>query len=334
VVLVGATDTLLLPVSEATGAVWLSDDRWAVIAPGDKLVSLADFSRKTLSTFGGAEAKAYQQPFHLFRSGDSVGVADWKLRRATLWSLDGKLVGTVPAVDALRGALPRGRDAQGRWYFELHPTPGLDGSGNRDSAAVVRTASDFTVPDTVARLAPLDIAEVNTDGRRRFETRLLSGQDRWGVLSDGTVWVARVAENRVDWIGADGKATRGPQLPDKVFPVTEADREIFLQHFPPELRATAEQIPFAAIKPPFEAAFTDPDSRVWLVKSRAVGDSLRSNQITGAAGKLLREVRHRGYGRMLGAGGNHALVAEQFEGGVRLLLFALPAPAAAVNDSH
>ena len=95
------------------------------------------------------------------------------------------------------------------------------------------------------------------------------------MLPDGSVWVARVYDNRVDWRSPDGKWTRGDPLPDRVLEVTRYDRELFYQKFPPELRGTAEQLPFAAVKPPFEAGFTSPAGDVWLEKSRAPSDSSR-----------------------------------------------------------
>ena len=67
------------------------------------------------------------------------------------------------------------------------------------------------------------------------------------------MWVARVTENRVDWRSPDGEWDEGDALPDRVLEVTQYDRELFYRKFPPELRATAEQLPFAAVKPPFEA---------------------------------------------------------------------------------
>jgi len=324
-VLPPGTDPIVSPVGEATDAVWLGGQRWVIIAPQDKAVSLVDFAGRTIGPFGGARgAREYQQPFHIFRTGDSVAIDDWQMRRTTIWSLDGKMIGIIPAVNSLRGALPRARDGAGRWYFELRPLPGPEGAGNRDSAFVVRTESDFSEADTVIRLAPLDVAEVISEGRRRFERRLLSGQDRWGVLPDGSLWVGRVQQNRVDWVGSDQAVHRGPELPDQVFPVREPDRELFLRRFPQELRATAEQIPFAAIKPPFEAAFTTPAGQVWLVKSRAVGDSLRSNQVVGRDGHLAREVRHHGHGRVLAVSQSAVLLTEPFEGGIRLYQIALP----------
>jgi hypothetical protein len=321
-------DTLFAPYGEISGAAWLGAGQWAVIAPQDQAVGVADFQRQTLTRFGGRQARELEQPFHLFRRGDSLYIADWFRRRLTRWSLTGRLGGAYPALDAFRGALPRERDGDGAWYLELRPMPGREGRGNLDSGAVVRLRHDFSGGDTVARLAPDDVTEVVSDGRRRLERRLLSGQDRWGVLTDGSVWVARVTENRVDWRSAAGEVTRGPVLPDRVLPVTQNDRDLFLLRFDPGLRPTVSEIPFAAIKPPFEAALVSPEGQLWLVKSRAVGDSLRTYQVIDARGTLVSEVSHPGHGRILALGDGYALVGEPFAGGMRLLRYRLPGRAA------
>lgn len=326
--LVPTGDTLVVKVGEIADAAWLGGSRFVTIAPQDRAVTLVDFAGHRVAPWGGSASRELDQPFHLFRSGDSIVIPDWRRRRATIWSLGGALGGSIPASDPLRGALPRGRDASGRWYYELPPAPGPDGSGNRDSTALVRLGAGFGGADTVGRLAPLDLAEVIADGRRRFERRLLSGQDRWGVLADGTLWVARVAENRVDWRDPSGRWSEGDQLPDPVLPVTQNDRDLFLQRFDAALRPTVEQIPFAAIKPPFESAVTDPNGRVWLVKSRSVGDSVRHYQVIDHAGRVAALPMHPGIGRVLAVGDSVALVGETIAEGVRLLLYRLPAPAA------
>lgn len=317
-------DTVVAPFGDIAGAVWVADRRWVVLAPQDRAVSLADFDRHTLRRFGAATELS--QPYHLFRSGDSVLVDDWLRRRLTAWSLDGTRRGTVPAVAALRGALPRARDVSGRWYFELPPPAGSDGTGNLDSAAIARTAADFGGVDTVGRLAPTDLVEVMSEGRHRLERRLLSGQDRWGVLPDGAVWIARIVDNRVDWRASDGRRIQGRPLPDRVLPITQNDRDIFLSHFEAALRPTVEQTPFAIIKPPFEDAAAAPDGAVWLTKNRAVGDTIREYQIIDREGRLVGTAHHPGLGRLLALGGGYALVGEPFAGGVRLLLFQLEAP--------
>jgi hypothetical protein len=174
-------------------------------------------------------------------------------------------------------------------------------------------------------LAPLDVAEVIGDAGRRFERRVFSGTDHWGVLADGSLWVARVYHNRVDVRSPDGRWTKGQPLPDRVLEVTHYDRELFFRKFPPELRATAERLPFAPVKPPFEAAFTDPAGDIWLEKSRAPADSSRRYHVTDRRGRLLREIRVPGPGRILAVGDRTALVAERVRDGTRFVLFRLTA---------
>jgi hypothetical protein len=226
----------------------------------------------------------------------------------------------------VRGVLPRARDGEGRYYLELRPHPGPDGQGNRDSAAVIRAPAGFERADTVAHLAPLDIAEVESDAGRRFERRVFSGVDQWGALPDGSLWVARVYANRVDWRDPAGHWNHGDALPDRVLEVTRYDRELFVRKFPPELRSTAEQLPFAPVKPPFEAGFTSPDGLVWLEKSRAPADSSRRYHVVDRRGRLTEEIRLPGPGRIIAVGGGTALAAEPSHDGIRLLRFALPAP--------
>jgi hypothetical protein len=317
-------DTVATGYAEIADAAWLGDDRFAVVAPMDVTVGVVDVTGRKVAPLGGPETKELRNPATAFVSADTLHIGDWGLRRTTLWTLDGKLVRAIPNADGARGALPRIRDAAGNFYLELAPRPGPDGSGNRDSAAVVRLSANLSRLDTVARLAPLDVAEVSGEAGRRFERRALSGVDRWGALSDGSVWVARVYDNRVDWRSPDGKWTRGDPLPDRVLEVTRYDRELFYQKFPPELRNTAEQLPFAAVKPPFEAGLTSPAGDVWLEKSRAPSDSSRHYHEVDRQGHLLREVRVPGQGRIVALADRSALVAERVRDGTRFIRFPVP----------
>lgn len=327
--LAGPTDSLLIPFGEISGAAWLGGNRWAVLAPNNEAVVMADLTSHEVRRLGGRGDEEIRNPSTLFRSGDSLCVGDWGLRRSTVWTLEGRPVGTVPASDALRGVLPRAADRRGGFYYELSPRPGPDGLGNRDSGVVVRADIRGSTADTMARLAPADLAEVEGDAGRRFERRVFSGSDRWGVLPDGSLWVARVYENRVAWRDADGRWQRGDPLPDRVLEVTRYDRELFLRKFPAELRNTAEQLPFAAIKPPFEAGLTAASGDVWLEKSRAPADSVRGYQVVDRAGRLRREIQLPGPGRILAVGNGELLAVELARDGAHLLRFAIPAEAAA-----
>jgi hypothetical protein len=322
--LTASGDTVLAPYAEITEASWLGGSRWAVISPAEEAVAIVDPARHTAAPLGGRSAKDLRNPSNIFVAQDTLFVGDWGLRRLTLWAPPGHLARGIPAPAITRGTLPRSRDAAARYYFDLYPPPGPDGSGNRDSAAVVRANPELTRIDTIARLAPLDIAEVIGDAGRRFERRVFSGVDRWGVLPDGSLWVARVYDNRVDWRSPEGKWSKGTALPDRVLEVTRYDRELFLRKFPAELRRTAQDLPFAALKPPFEAGVSDPAGQVWLEKSRAPADSSRRYHVVDRAGRLVREVRIRGSGRILALAEHTVLVAEPTAAGTRLI--ALPIP--------
>jgi hypothetical protein len=318
-------DTVNTHDSDVTGAVWLGGERWAVLAAPNESAAIADFATGSMRRLGGRGADSLRSPTTLFVAGDSLFIGDWGLRRTTVWTLEGRLVRSFPTSDAVRGALPQARDSLGHFYADLFPRPGPDGSGNRDSAVVLRLDPGFSRADTVARLAPLDVAEVVGDAGRRFERRVFGGVDRWGALPDGSLWLGRVYENRVDWRAPDGAWIRGEALPDRVLEVTRYDRELFIQKFPPELRATAQQLPFAPIKPPFEAAFTGRSGQVWLEKSRAPADSGRLYHVVDRTGHLARQVRVTGQGRILAVGDSAALVAERTPDGTRLLRMQLPA---------
>ena len=317
-------DTVATGYAEIVDGEWLGGRRWAVVAPLDVTVGIVDLERRTVAPLGGEGTRELHNPSVLFLTADTLHVGDWGLRRVTLWTREGKLVRALPAPDAMRGALPQARDGAGRWYAELQPPSGRDGSGNRDSAAVVAASPGFERLDTVARLAPLDLAEVMGDAGRRYEQRALSGEDLWGAMPDGSVWVARVYENRIDWRSPDGEWEKGDALPDRVLEVTQYDRELFYRRFPPELRTTAERLPFAAVKPPFEAALTSPAGTVWLEKSRAPVDSSRRYHEVDRGGRLIRDIRVPGPGRIVAVGTEAVLVAERVTDGTRFIGFALP----------
>jgi hypothetical protein len=321
-----ATDSVMAPYTEISEGTWLGGRRWATLAAGEEVVAMVDLDAHEVGRLGGPGGglAELRNPATLFRAGDTLYVGDWGLRRTTLWTLDGRAIRAIPAPDALRGVLPRARDRQGRFYFEVAPRPGPDGQGNRDSAVVVRTGPALERPDTLARLSPADLAEVVGDAGRRFERRVFSGVDRWGVLPDGSLWVARVYDNRVDWRDPDGSWRRGEPLPDRVLEVTRYDRELFFRKFPPELRSTAERLPFAAIKPPFEAGFTDPAGYVWLEKSRAPADSGRSYHLVDRRGRLRREIHLSGPGRIIAAGMGSVLAARSDRDGVYLSRIVVP----------
>ena len=299
------TDSLIIPERAVSSGAFLGDDRWVVVAPDEGAVRAITLgAADSVATFG--ESAEFQHPHFVFAAGDTTYIGDWGRRRVTAWTSDGTLVDSIPALAAASGALPLAVDGAGRLYAEVYPLPTAD----MDSGAVLRLSADLERVDTVARLAPYDLVEVREDRGVRMQRRALSGSDVWGVLADGTVWVARVDQNRVDWISPDGAVRRGRGQPDRVLEVTRSDREMYVRQYPPDLRAEAERLPFAIVKPPFERGFTGRSGRVWLEKSRAIGDSVRRYHVVDPERGFLGELHLRGLGRILAAGERSALVAE------------------------
>ena len=310
-------DTLRVPFAEVTAGAWLGGERYAVVSPADERVALVDFGSGSV-TMVGVGSGELQHPSGLFSLADTLFISDWGKRRVTAWTADGRMARAIPASDVARGGLPQAVDGRGRLYYEVAPPPRRDGSGNRDSAAVVR-AGPGSAGDTVARLAPLDIAEVTGDQGRRFERRVFSGDDEWGVLPDGALWIARTYQNRVDWRDASGTVRRGAQLTDRVLEVTRIDRERFVARFPAELRASAERLPYSAIKPPFVRGFTGADGHVWLEKSRWVNDTVQLYHEVGRDGALVREVSVPGWGRIVAVTPETALLVFPDSAGFRVM---------------
>jgi hypothetical protein len=330
VVLAPARDTIAVPFTIVTAAAWLGGERWAVLAPNEDVVALIDFTAGSVDILGGPRHRAYHNPLHVFAARDTLYVSDWGLRRVTVWDRTGRLLDSFPAFDALHGALPQASDGAGRFYSKLPPR---GGAGSGDSAVIVRTAPGKQSADTIAALAPLDLAEVHSDRGVRLERRILSGEDAWGVRVDGAVWIARVGQNRVTWFMPDGQQRVGPLLPDRVLPVTQVDRDQFLEGFPPGLRSTARKLPFAAIKPAFVAGITTADGEVWLERSRAPADTMQQYQVIDSDGQLVTAIHIPGWGRVRAVGRDAAFVAEPFDERVLVLQFELPTnrPESAAN---
>jgi hypothetical protein len=320
-------DTILTRYINVPVATWLEGSRWAVVAGELSEAALVGFDGTGLQVLGGTGEAELRGPFAVYRWGDTAWVADWATRRVTGWLADGRFVGSVTPPDLFRGTLPRARDAAGQFYFEIGPIQGPGGRGSRDSASLIRAAPDWSRVDTVARLSPLDVAEVNDEKGRRFERRIFSGTDAWGAFPDGTLWLARVYPNRIDRVAPNGKWSKGPALPDRIMEVSRLDRIHWLLQFPEEVRGTAERLPVALVKPPFTSGFAGPDQTIWLEKSRAAVDSTRTYHVHDRGGKLLYAAVLAGrQARVIAVGGEVLLVAEQYREGVRLMQVRRPAP--------
>jgi hypothetical protein len=143
-----------------------------------------------------------------------------------------------------------------------------------DSIPVLRLTLSGPAVDTVARLSSPEYGDAIFGEDVQQAAKVFAPNDFFGVLPDGTAWVARARVNRVDWRSADGTWTRGEPRPYSKVPVTAADKERVLAQvrqqgkqfgMPQDLRIV---YPFAETKPPFEFALGRPSGEVWLQRPR------------------------------------------------------------------
>jgi hypothetical protein len=131
----------------------------------------------------------------------------------------------------------------------------------------------------------------------KIVSTIFSGRDIFGVLPDGSVWVARAASNAVDWRSPSGEWSPGDSRDYVPVPVTQPEKDVFLER----LRGQMAQMgapagielsyPFADEKPPFLAGQTDPAGFVWLQRARAFEDSIPVWDVVGRDGKQVRSVQ-------------------------------------------
>jgi hypothetical protein len=325
VVVAPTADTVVVPAVEVSAAFSRSDGKWVVLAPVEGQLFVADFGDKSVKPYPGITKADVPHPVTLMGVGDSAVVGDWGLSRFTEWSPSGERLSAWPAPNALHHASPRARDAAGQWYFQVSADSKSDGSGLLDSAAVVRADPQLTHFDTLARLSPPELVQVAGVNGMHYQRRTMGGDDAWGVRPDGTLWVARVFQNQIEWRHPGAKKVeRSPQLPDMVLTNTEMDREIYVHRFPEDQRETARELPNAPVKPPFEHVFSAPDARMWLAKSDTALAPVRHFHVVDKSG-VLYEVAVPSRGFALGVTADYILMGEEFPGGIRLLRYPVPA---------
>ena len=99
------SDTLTVEWAQLPVAAPFGVGRWVVVAGDWDAAVIADFGAKAVAPLGGSGQRAYVHPFALFAVGDTIYLSDWGRRRTTVWSPEGRLLDSIPAVDPLR-ALP------------------------------------------------------------------------------------------------------------------------------------------------------------------------------------------------------------------------------------
>jgi hypothetical protein len=286
----GVTLQAKLPTSYGmlSNVVELKDGRVVFADTKDKVFLLADLKKGHVDTLGtrvdtlppGASASQYRFPgwvAHL--AGDTVALVDFGAIRTTRWDEAGRAIDVLP-IKIVSGQTPvLLYDTVGHGYkIDYQAVLGGGNPGRSimpDSIPVLRIGLKNGSVDTIAQLASPEYGDAKFGEQVQRAAKVFAPNDHFGVLPDGTAWVARGHENRVDWRPAGGKWLQGEAHAYKKIPVTEADKDRVLS----QVREQGKQFgmpqdlhieyPFAETKPPFEFALGRANGEVWLQRPRA-----------------------------------------------------------------
>ncbi len=278
--------------AQLSNVVELRDGRVAFADTRAKQFLVADLQTGKVDTLGtrmdslikNAPAEQYRFPgwvAHL--RGDTIALVDFSGQRTTLWNEAGKSLGVLPIVEVAGGAPVLVYDTLGNGYkIDYQAVIGGAEPGHLvrpDSVAVLRIGLRTGKVDTVANLASPEYGDAVFGEQTQQAAKVFAPNDFFGVLPDGTAWLARGHQNRVDWRSPDGRWTRGAPRQYAKVPVTQADRDRVLAQvreqgkqfgMPQDLAIT---YPFADTKPPFDFGLARPNGEVWLQRPRAQEDA-------------------------------------------------------------
>jgi hypothetical protein len=215
----------------------LPDGRVLVADPLGKALYLLDPTAGTRVLVGseGQGPEEYRQPDAVWPlPGDSTLLVDLGNGRVVALGPDLKFGPTMPIGLSEPGpgrtlvlALPQGMDGRGRIYTRA--LGGMGGGALPDSAAVLRVDRGTRVADTVANFKLPGRTQATSGGANARNVQIsnipLSPEDAWGVASDGSVAVARSGDYHIDWIGPDGRVTRGAPVPYDAVRIGTAEKE-------------------------------------------------------------------------------------------------------------
>ena len=311
-----------------SNVVELDDGRVVFADTRDKLFLRADFKTGRVDTLGrrvdslgpGAPAGDYKFPGWVARlAADTVALVDFSAIRTTRWNADGRPIDVLPLKEVSGKTPVLLYDTVGHGYkidYQAVLGGGEPGSAVLpDSIPVLRVHLKGGKVDTIAKLAAPEFGDATFGEQVQQAAKVFAPNDHFGVLPDGTAWVARGHENRVDWRAADGSWRKGQAREYTKLPVTQADKDRVLV----QVRAQGKQFgmpqdlridyPFAESKPPFDFAVANPSGEVWLQRPRANEDSPLVYDIVDRQGKWRREVTFPAGATLAGFGRNGAVYA-------------------------
>jgi hypothetical protein len=234
-------------------------------------------------------------------AGDTVGLVDYATERTTLWSEKGEYLATLSVHGVGGHNLAVNYDAKGNAYKEdIRSVLGGLEPGQElafDSLNVLKIPRGDTIADTVAKLKLPPWGRGQFGEQVKIVSTIFAVRDIFGVMPDGSLWIARGSNNAVDWITPSGELETGPSRSYTKIAVTQPEKDAFLERLREQMARLGAPAgieltyPFADEKAPFTSGLTNPGGEVWLERARAFGDSVPVWDVVGRNGKEIRAVQ-------------------------------------------
>lgn len=282
---------------------------WFAIYQRPALVRVHFGETTTADTLGalGNQPGQFRMPFAVMHArGGGVYALDGVARRLVGFTPDGG-AGEVLALPEAVDQFTTRRDTVGAWVSALGER------ARNDSVPLVRVVNDAV--DTLARVhVPQATVTIPMGARSYVAAPEFAPRDLWGVLADGTVWIARGGPHQVDYVLPGGARTVGG--PRRFVPVrsSDADRGT-MRGLPAPAEVPVSALQYAPVKGPFLEARAAQDGAVWTWRTQpAPAQEERYTVFRPGAAETFDVVLPLHH-RVVGLGARSVYVAERLDDG-------------------
>jgi hypothetical protein len=288
---------------DADGAVWFA----LYQRPALVRITFGDATRAdTIGALGNAPGQ-FRMPFTVMQgTGGQVMTLDGVARRLVGFTMAGAAGDVIDVPESVDQFTTR-RDTLGAWVSLLGQR------ARNDSAPLVRVRDDRT--DTLAFVhVPAATVSIPMGPRTYVAAPEFAPRDLWGVLADGTVWIARGGRHAVEYVRADGtRVLAGPRAFTPI-PSTDADRGT-LRGLPAPKDVPVSALQYAPVKGPFLEARGAADGAVWTWRTQRAPATDERYTVFALGVAETFDVVLPAHHRVVGVGAKAVYVAERLDDG-------------------
>lgn len=288
---------------DADGRVWIA----LYQRPGLLRATFGDTTH--VDTLGalGSQPGQFRMPFAIMDApAKGVFALDGVARRLVGFAEDGSPDSVLDVPMPLDPFLVR-HDTTGGWVSALGD------QAKQDSVPLVRLYGGTL--DTIARVhVPKATVTIPLGERTYVAPPEYAARDIWGLLPNGTVWIARGGAHQVDYRLPDGSWTVGGPAAYATVRSTDADRGV-MRGLPAAAGIPVEAVQYAPVKGPFIEARAAADGEVWTWRTQAAPKSEERYTVFRPGVAESHDVVLPLYHRVVGLGMHSVYVAERLEDG-------------------